>query len=66
MRISNPCVNICVHDRATGLCKGCGRTVDEITQWRRMPAERRAAVEAELPRRLSDLNPRKARKGRRA
>jgi predicted Fe-S protein YdhL (DUF1289 family) len=66
MSKSDPCVNICVQDRGTGLCKGCGRTVDEILQWRRLPAARRATLLAELPQRLATLKPRKGRKGRRA
>jgi len=33
-------------DPATGLCTGCGRTLDEITAWTRMTeAERRAVFD---------------------
>ena len=34
--IVSPCVNICTLDPATGLCRGCGRTGDEIARWTAM------------------------------
>jgi quercetin 2,3-dioxygenase len=30
---ASPCINICVLDPASGYCRGCWRTLDEITQW---------------------------------
>ncbi|SHH05208.1 hypothetical protein SAMN02745157_0244 [Kaistia soli DSM 19436] len=48
----SPCVRICTMDPDSGLCEGCGRTIDEITRWMRMDeAERQALMEA-LPARL--------------
>jgi predicted Fe-S protein YdhL (DUF1289 family) len=32
-RIVSPCINICEIDPASGLCRGCARTTDEITGW---------------------------------
>lgn len=29
----SPCVGICVMDDASGFCKGCQRTLDEIVDW---------------------------------
>ncbi len=42
--IESPCVNICTLDAHTGLCLGCGRTLDEIARWTAMTAAERASV----------------------
>jgi len=58
--IASPCINLCKMDARTGLCQGCYRTLDEITQWSRTDdttrsqilnavAERRMAQVATLP-----------------
>jgi uncharacterized protein len=40
--IETPCIKVCVLDPANGLCKGCGRSLDEIARWGSMSdAERR-------------------------
>ena len=31
--IKSPCVNICEIDSNSGLCAGCNRTEQEITNW---------------------------------
>ncbi|MCF8478436.1 MAG: DUF1289 domain-containing protein, partial [Pseudolabrys sp.] len=31
--IESPCVKTCTLDAGTGLCLGCGRTIDEIGGW---------------------------------
>jgi predicted Fe-S protein YdhL (DUF1289 family) len=49
-----PCISICVIDPETELCEGCGRTLDEISNWSRMTAEERRAVMAELAGRRED------------
>lgn len=53
--LPSPCIGVCMLDEATGYCRGCFRTVDEITAWRdadnglrreileRLPARRAAA-----------------------
>ena len=50
--IQSPCINICEMDKASGLCRGCLRTIDEIASWSRLsdPA-RRAVLEAIAKRR---------------
>ena len=30
---SSPCKDICTQDTESGLCIGCGRTQEEITNW---------------------------------
>jgi uncharacterized protein len=53
--LETPCVNVCLLDSETGLCVGCGRTMQEIASWAAMsPAERRAIMAA-LPARLDAL-----------
>jgi hypothetical protein len=51
--IESPCVKICTVDAGSGLCLGCGRTIDEISQWIRLGSEERQRIMAELPGRLA-------------
>jgi hypothetical protein len=51
--IDTPCVKICTLDARSGMCLGCGRTVDEIARWIEMSAAERARIIAELPWRLA-------------
>jgi len=46
----SPCVDICRLD-ARGLCVGCRRTMDEITEWPRASETRRREILRELERR---------------
>ena len=46
--IETPCVKICTLDAGSGLCLGCGRTIDEIARWGTMSAAERSRVMAEL------------------
>ena len=39
----SPCVGICRVD-GRDVCVGCGRTIDEITQWSRSDAARRVQI----------------------
>jgi predicted Fe-S protein YdhL (DUF1289 family) len=51
--IESPCVKICTLDARSGLCLGCGRTIDEIARWSAMNAADRARVISQLPGRLA-------------
>jgi predicted Fe-S protein YdhL (DUF1289 family) len=42
-------------DGALGLCLGCGRTGDEITEWSSAGDARRSAIWAVLPERIDAL-----------
>jgi hypothetical protein len=53
--IESPCTNICTLDARSGLCLGCGRTVDEIARWSAMSTDERARIMAELPARCASL-----------
>ena len=50
--IESPCNRVCTLDPATGLCLGCGRSLDEILRWTEMTDAERERVVAELGRRL--------------
>ena len=47
--IESPCTKVCTLDARSGLCLGCGRTIDEIARWGSMSDAERARVMAELP-----------------
>jgi len=51
--IATPCVNVCVIDPRTGLCRGCGRSLDEIAAWATMSDTERTRIMAELPKRMT-------------
>ena len=51
--IKTPCVEICTLDARSGLCLGCGRTIDEIARWTAMSEAERARVMSEPPWRLA-------------
>jgi uncharacterized protein len=49
MAIETPCIQVCVVDPASRLCRGCGRTLDEIGRWTVMTEAERKRIMAELP-----------------
>jgi uncharacterized protein len=51
MMIESPCVKICTLDIHSGLCLGCGRTLEEIARWTTMSPAERARVMGDLPNR---------------
>lgn len=55
--IETPCINVCTLDARSGLCRGCGRTIDEIARWGSMTPEERRRVMLELPGRLAARTP---------
>lgn len=55
--IESPCVNVCALDASSGLCLGCGRTVDEIAGWSTMSPAERKRIMAELPARRDGIRP---------
>jgi predicted Fe-S protein YdhL (DUF1289 family) len=61
--IETPCVNICVVDRETSQCIGCGRTRVEIADWLNMSAAERRDVMTLLPDRLANLTKNRKRRG---
>jgi hypothetical protein len=57
MMIESPCLKICTLDARSGLCLGCGRTIEEIARWTKLSPEERQRVMAELPSRLAGTMP---------
>ncbi|HVZ54063.1 MAG TPA: DUF1289 domain-containing protein [Pseudolabrys sp.] len=55
--IETPCIKVCTVDARSGLCLGCGRTLDEIARWGSMTPEERRGVMRELPDRLAARDP---------
>ena len=52
--ITSPCVGICSVDDLSGLCVGCFRNMDEISQWWDMTDAERGKVVSQLPDRQLD------------
>jgi uncharacterized protein len=52
--ISSPCIKVCVIDAASGLCSGCGRTLDEIARWGGLSEAERLAIMRGLGERLKN------------
>jgi predicted Fe-S protein YdhL (DUF1289 family) len=55
LAMDSPCLKVCTYDPQTGLCLGCGRTLEEITAWFSMSDAERRAVMMELPLRLAKI-----------
>ena len=49
--VTSPCTKVCTIDPRSGLCHGCGRTLDEIAQWASLHESERQRIMAELPHR---------------
>ena len=58
--IDTPCEKICIVDRASGLCRGCGRSLAEIERWTSFRDSDRTRIMNELPRRLAAMHARAA------
>ncbi|MCW6508797.1 DUF1289 domain-containing protein [Lichenifustis flavocetrariae] len=50
---STPCIKLCLMDAPSGLCQGCGRTLDEIGGWGSLDEPARLAIMRLLPGRLA-------------
>jgi uncharacterized protein len=47
----SPCIAVCRIESATGYCRGCWRTIQEIAGWLGMSAEERRGVLAAIEKR---------------
>jgi len=54
--VPSPCILECRIDQNTGFCRGCGRTLSEISYWTRLTDAERATIMAALPARR-EANP---------
>ena len=46
--VPSPCVRICVVDETRDVCRGCYRTLDEISRWASYTSEQKFALLEEL------------------
>lgn len=53
--IASPCISVCRMNAGAGLCEGCLRTIDEITQWSRASDSAKRAIWQALAQRAAAL-----------
>ncbi|MEO1248749.1 MAG: DUF1289 domain-containing protein [Pseudomonadota bacterium] len=53
-KVPSPCVSVCRIDTTNGFCRGCLRTLDEITQWPSLTDEEKDALWQVLWKRKAD------------
>jgi len=51
----SPCASVCALDAATGLCRGCFRTIEEIAQWPTLSPEGKRRILAAVDERRAGL-----------
>jgi len=54
--IETPCIKVCIVDPATRLCRGCGRSIEEIGRWTSYSDAERKRIMTMLPERLVRLD----------
>lgn len=54
--VETPCIKVCRILEGGSLCRGCGRTLDEIARWTSMSPEERRAIMGGLAERLRHAN----------
>lgn len=58
MSLPSPCIDVCRMDKASGLCEGCLRTLDEIAEWAAASEEQQRHILAAIAqRRAASLPP---------
>ena len=50
--MESPCIKVCEMDTGTGLCRGCGRTLEEIARWGSMGQRERERIMQALAERM--------------
>jgi hypothetical protein len=56
LEAESPCIRECVIDQHSGFCRGCWRTLDEISFWERYAPEHRRLVLRRLQERRNTAN----------
>ncbi len=54
--VPTPCIGVCEIDEATGLCKGCARTGEEVAAWQEAEADYKLRVWDALPPRRAEAS----------
>ena len=57
MSPASPCINLCQMNPDLGLCRGCYRTLDEITRWSRASDADKTAILQAVARRRREAGP---------
>ncbi len=52
---ASPCINVCALDSAGILCRGCFRTIAEISDWSRVSNDERLRILAAVARRREEM-----------
>lgn len=52
--MKTPCIGVCSVSQGDDMCRGCGRTLDEIRDWGKYDDNRRDTLMAQLPQRLEN------------
>ena len=47
--VPSPCIGVCFIDQPSGLCRGCYRTLEEISAWLEMTPEQKLDTLQKLP-----------------
>jgi len=55
--LPSPCISVCQMDAASGLCRGCLRTLDEIATWARADEAAKRQIWAALGARVRSRLP---------
>lgn len=53
--LPSPCISVCVMNPDSGLCDGCFRTIDEITQWSTATEQLKRSVWIKIKQRQAQL-----------
>ena len=56
MFVKSPCTDVCIFSNAKGWCQGCGRTLQEAREWRKLTPFHRQKIERALPSRLKIIS----------
>jgi predicted Fe-S protein YdhL (DUF1289 family) len=48
---ASPCIRLCLFDPASGLCRGCRRSIEEISAWPTLDDAAKRRILADLPKR---------------
>lgn len=54
--VPTPCLGVCELDAASGLCRGCARTADEVAGWQQADDAEKTAIWQRLPERRAGLS----------
>lgn len=55
--LPSPCISVCRMEVASGLCKGCLRTIEEISAWSRLDDEGKRAIWGQIEQRALATSP---------